>query len=151
MLGWLSADAAFASRRKRLNACGSRATSSGRNLSATNRSPGVLGFVNHAHPPAAELFKDAVMQDGGTGELRGRSHWPRMVCGTRNGVNENGTLTPVASVLCAAAVKRLCSRAQTEGLDGLSLLGNYRRSSAEAHHRTGAWPWKSPVRRARAR
>src|SRR5215471_15033990 len=37
MLGWLSADAAWASRWKRLRACGSRATSSGRNLRATKR------------------------------------------------------------------------------------------------------------------
>ena len=37
MLGWFRADAACASRRKRAKACGSLATSSGRNFSATKR------------------------------------------------------------------------------------------------------------------
>ena len=37
MFGWFNADAALASRWKRLRACGSSATFSGRNLSATKR------------------------------------------------------------------------------------------------------------------
>ena len=54
-----------ASRRKRSRACGSWATSSGRNFSATKRSKrGVLGLVDHAHTAAAQLLDDAVVRDG---------------------------------------------------------------------------------------
>ncbi len=46
-------------------ACGSWATSSGRNFRATKRSSSrVLGLVDDTHPAAAELLDDAVVRDG---------------------------------------------------------------------------------------
>ncbi len=73
MPGWLSFEAACASRWKRCSASASCAISAGRNLSATCRpSFGVLGLVHDSHPAAAELRGDA-----GSGRPRVRSSTAR--------------------------------------------------------------------------
>ena len=40
---------------------------------------GVLGFVHHAHPAAAELLDDAVMRHGAADEWLGVGHKPRIL------------------------------------------------------------------------
>ena len=65
ILGWFSADAAL---RLALEACqGLRVLRDlvGQEFQRDKAmQPGVLGFVNHTHPAAAELFNDAVVRDG---------------------------------------------------------------------------------------
>ena len=64
MLGWLRADAARASRRKRSSACGSwqtlQAGTSGRRSDQVR----VLGLIDHTHPATAQLLHDAVVRNG---------------------------------------------------------------------------------------
>jgi hypothetical protein len=63
MLGWLRADAARASRRKRSRA---RIVSNvfGQEFqSHESAQAGVLGFVDNPHPAATQLFDDAVVRD----------------------------------------------------------------------------------------
>ena len=63
MFGWFSAEAARASRRKRVSAAGSSA-SSGKKLQRDEAlQPRVLGLIDHAHSAAAELLEDAVVRD----------------------------------------------------------------------------------------
>ena len=90
MLGWFSAEAACASRWKRASACGSLATSSGRNLRATKRwRRSVLGLVDDTHPAAAELLDDAVVRDGlADHSIGSRACWERMLVGSRGQVNQ---------------------------------------------------------------
>src|SRR5215472_14008745 len=64
MLGWFRAEAASASRRKRLRACTSPATSSGKKLERHKTlQPGVLGLIDHAHTAATEFLDNAVVRD----------------------------------------------------------------------------------------
>ena len=64
-VGMIQCGAARASRRKRSRACGSRATSSGRNFSATMRPrSSVFGLVNHTHATPTDLFHDPIVGDG---------------------------------------------------------------------------------------
>ena len=44
----------------------------------------VLGFINHAHPPAAELSDDAVVRDGFA------DHWGRILRSGSGQVDEGG-------------------------------------------------------------
>jgi hypothetical protein len=65
IFGWFRAEAARASRRKRSSACGSLASSSGRNFwgyVATEFQ--IFRFVDDAHPTAANLAEYAVVGDG---------------------------------------------------------------------------------------
>ena len=65
MLGWFSAEAAWASRRKRSRAWGSLARVFGQEFQGDEAvEEGVFGFVDDAHSAAAESFEDAVVRDG---------------------------------------------------------------------------------------
>ena len=62
MCGWLSSDAARASREKRSNDCRISGEMFGDELQGNMSAQScVLGLVNHAHPAPAQLREDAVM------------------------------------------------------------------------------------------
>ena len=87
MLGWFHApETAQASRRKRSSgACGSWATSSGRNFGAAKRQVHVLlGLVNHTHPASAQFFEDAVVRNGLADHERKDSGNGRDGCGAKS-------------------------------------------------------------------
>ncbi len=61
-IGWFRAEAALASRSKRLRACESGANLVRQELQGDEAIElDVLGLVHHAHPTAAQLFEDAVV------------------------------------------------------------------------------------------
>ena len=68
ILGWLSAEAARASRWKRSSVCGDAVTPSGRTLMATTRSRRVsLGPIHFAHPAGTERADDFVGAEASAG------------------------------------------------------------------------------------
>ena len=63
-LGWFSAEAASASRWKRLRACASCATSSGKNFKSHKAAKlGIPRLVDHTHASPAQFFNDAIMRN----------------------------------------------------------------------------------------
>jgi len=78
MLRWFKAEAACASRWKRLNACGSLEASSGihRDKSVQAR---IFALVDNAHSTAAELLDNAIVGDG-LANHKGRKRFRVPVC-----------------------------------------------------------------------
>ncbi len=65
MLGWFKAEAALASRWKRLRACGSCGNVIGQELESDETAKfHVFGFVDHTHTAAAKLLDNAVVRNG---------------------------------------------------------------------------------------
>ena len=65
MLGWFRAEAACASRSKRLRACGVWREPVRKEFQGDEAVElGVLGLVDHSHAAATEFFEDAVVRDG---------------------------------------------------------------------------------------
>jgi hypothetical protein len=84
MLGWFREEAALASRWKRLRACWSLASSSGRNFSRKELQRNVatelqvFRLIHHTHATAANLAEDAVVGNRLPDGLGGRGH--RLTC-----------------------------------------------------------------------
>ena len=65
ILGWFRAEAACASRSKRLRACESAGEPVGKELQGDKAVQlYVLGLIDHAHTTAAELLYDAIVRNG---------------------------------------------------------------------------------------
>ena len=65
MLGWLSAEAALASRRKRSRRLAVLGHVFGEKFQGDEAiEPGVFGFVNDTHAATTQLFDNAVVRDG---------------------------------------------------------------------------------------
>ena len=65
MLGWFKAEAARASRRKRLESLGIVNHIVRQEFQGDEAAEfGIFGFVDHTHPAAAELLNDAIVRDG---------------------------------------------------------------------------------------
>src|ERR1700722_8941358 len=102
MLGWLSADAAFAFRCKRSKDLGISGDFVGKEFQGDEAvKASVLGFVDHSHPAAAKLLGDAVVRDGLTNHSRDGRLLSRFILPTRvRRVNEWGMVDSVASASC---------------------------------------------------
>lgn len=65
MFGWLRADAAFASRWKRLSAWRSCANIVREELEGNEAAKlGVLGLIDDSHPATAQFLEDPIVRDG---------------------------------------------------------------------------------------
>jgi len=64
MFGWLRAEAALASRRKRSSDWRCSAVCRKKLQSDKTVKPGILRLVDDTHPSTAELFDNAVVRDG---------------------------------------------------------------------------------------
>ena len=82
MFGWFNAEAACASRSKRLNASGSRDFIGKKFESDEAAQPSIFGLINHPHAAAAKFLDDAVVRDGLP------DHW-RILRANQNQVNES--------------------------------------------------------------
>ncbi len=91
MLGWLRAEAARASRRKRSNACGSCATSyivRKKFKGDKSAERDVLSLVDHAHTAAPEFLDNAVVRDSTPDHTRPIVVWS--ITGGKSYVGEKG-------------------------------------------------------------
>ena len=81
----------MASRWKRLSACASLASSSGRNFNATMPAEfQVLGLINDTHATAADFAQDPVMRDGLPQGLGRRGHSGNLTGTAGEGQREDG-------------------------------------------------------------
>jgi hypothetical protein len=81
MLGWFKAEAAWASRSETFERLWVARKIGGQEFQGDEAAQfGVLGLVNHTHPAAAQLFDDAVVENGAAVNGGSIGHRRYMLC-----------------------------------------------------------------------